>query len=79
MSALCGLGKGFWHAASSSKSSLIRDGFMVKVDNEILKLWWDVDSWEEVRSWRVNSSGGCICWVLTTGDISSNKMASVST
>ena len=74
----CEFNSGTWQGASSIRSGFTKDEFVVEVDNEILDLSWDVDNWEEVRSWRVNSSRGHISWVLATGNISSDKMASVS-
>ena len=54
------------------------EGLVVKIDDKFPERVGDTACWEETSNRRVESSGGAICWVLTTGNVACDKSASVS-
>ena len=50
----------------------------VEIDDMLPESNWNADCWEEMISWRVESSGGTVCWVFSAGNVACDKKALVS-
>ena len=62
-----------WGIASPFEFKFSGEEWFVEVDNELLELNWDRNSWEEVLMRWVFAAGWVIGWVILTGNITGDN------